>query len=202
MNKKQNCSCGFRIKEDVVERSSNDNSTCSRGYFEQLITCGEKIRRLSPCDKSKSVEPVHSFSPFQNGRPFSVKAHNTGGRLDVQTGSEGCILQCPIRSKLEEVPKISVKGDSLRVHMPVFWTRPSTKSVYKVIESSNLSPEKDQYQSDDIFGRYVGFESHNTRSSHKQRHCHISPAEFGLYNKYEEINFAPMPENRISGSGD
>ena len=92
MNKKQNCSCGFRIKEDVVERSNNDNSTCSRGYFEQLITFGEKIRRLSPCDKSKSVEPVHSFSPFQNGRPFSVKAHNTEGRLDVKTGPEGCIL--------------------------------------------------------------------------------------------------------------
>ena len=120
----------------------------------------------------------------------------------MQTGSERCILQCPIRSKLEKVYKVSVEGDSLRVHMPVFWTRPSTKSVYKVIESSNLSPEKDQYQSDDIFGRYVGFESHNTRSSHKQRHCHISSAEFGLYNKYEEINFAPMPENRISGSGD
>ena len=155
-----------------------------------------------PCDKSKNVEPVHSFSPFQNGRPFSVKADNTGGRLDVQTGSERCILQCPIRSKLEKVRKVSVEGDSLRVHMPVFWTRSSTKSVYKVIENSNLSPEKDQYQSDDIFGRYVGFESHNTRSSHKQRHCHISPAEFGLYNKYEEINFAPMPENRISGNGD
>ena len=71
--------------------------------------------------------------------PFSVKAHNTGGRLDVQTGSEGCILPCPIRSKLKEVRKVSVEEDSLRVHVPVFWTRPSTKGVYKVIENSNLS---------------------------------------------------------------
>ena len=30
----------------------------------------------------------------------------------------------------------------------------------------------------------------------------ISPAEFGLYNKYKKINFAPMSENRISGNGD
>ena len=86
--------------------------------------------------------------------------------------------------------------------MPVFWTRPSSKCVYKVIENSNLSPEKDQYQSDNIFGRYVDFESHNTRSSHEPRHSHISPAEFGLYNKCKEINFAPMSENRISGNGD
>ena len=30
----------------------------------------------------------------------------------------------------------------------------------------------------------------------------MSPAEFGLYNKYKEINFTPMLENRISGYGD
>ena len=29
----------------------------------------------------------------------------------------------------------------------------------------------------------------------------MSPAEFGLYNKYKEINFAPMSENRIYGNG-
>ena len=197
-----NCSCGFGIKGDVEERGNNENSTCSRRVFEQLIPCGEKRRRLSPCDKSKNVEPVHSFSPFQNGRPFSVKGHNKGGRSDVQTGPEGCMLQCPMRSKLEELRKVSVEGDSLRVHVPVFWTRPSTKGVYKVIENFNLSHEKNQHQRNNIFGRYVDFELHNTRSSHKSRHRHMSPAEFGLYNKYKEINFAPMSKNRISGNGD
>ena len=39
-----------------------------------------------------------------------------------------------------------------------------------------LSSEKDQYESDNIFGRYVDFESHNTRSSHEPRHSHISPS--------------------------
>ena len=194
-----NRSCGFGVKGDVEEWGNNGNSTCSREVFEQLIPYGEKRRTLSPCDKSKNVEPVHSFSPFQNGRPFSVKAHNTVGRLDVQTGHEGCILQCPIRLKLNEVRKVSVEGDSLKIYVSVFWARLSTKGVYKVIENSNLSPE---YQSDNIFGRYVDFESHNTRSSHEPRHSHISPAEFGLYNKCKEINFAPMSENRISGNGD
>ena len=183
-----NCFRGFGIKGDVEEKGNKENSTCSRGVFEQVIPCGEKRRRLSPCNQSRNVEPVYSFSPFQNRRPFSVKAHNTGGILDVQTGPEGCILQCPIGSKLEEVRKISVEGDSPRVHVPVFWTRPSNKGVYKVIENSNLSPEKDQHQSDNLFGRYVDFESHNMRSLHEPRQSHISPAEFGLYNKHKETN--------------
>ena len=47
--------------------------------------------------------------------------------------------------------------------MPMFWTRPSTKSVYKVIENSNLSHEKDQHQSDHIFGEYVEYETQYTQ---------------------------------------
>ena len=87
-----NCSCGFGIKGDIEERSNKESTTCSRGVFEQLIPCEEKKRRLSPGNQSKNVEPVHSFSPFQNGKLFSVKAHNTEGRLNVQTEFEGCIL--------------------------------------------------------------------------------------------------------------
>ena len=101
--------------------------------------------------------------------------------------------------KLEEVHKVSVEGDSLRVHLPVFWTRPSTADVYKVIEDCNLSPEKNQHRINNIFGQYIGFD---TRSSHESRHGHLSPAEFGIYNKYKNINFAFMPENKISGNGD
>ena len=70
----------------------------------------------------------------------------------MQTGPEGCILQCTTGSKLNEVFKISVEGDSLRVQVRVFWTRPSTKGVQKVTEYSNLVPEKNQHQTDNIFG--------------------------------------------------
>ena len=120
----------------------------------------------------------------------------------MQTAPERCILQCPIRSKLEEVCKVSAEGNSLRVHVSLFWTRPSIIGIYKVIENFNFIPEKNQHQSGNIFRRYVDFKSHNTSSSHKSRHGHISPAEFWLYKKYKVFNFAPMSENRISGYGD
>ena len=98
-----NSSRGFEIKEDVEKRSNQENSTCSRRVLEKLIPFGEKRRRLLPCNQSKNVEPVRSFSPFQNGRPFPIKAINTEGRLDVQARPEGFTLQCPIGSELEEV---------------------------------------------------------------------------------------------------
>ena len=119
----------------------------------------------------------------------------------MQTEFEGCILQCSIGLKLEEVCKVSKELDPLRVHVePVFWIRPNTKNVYKVIENSNFSSEKDQCQSDNIFGRYVDFELPNTRNSHQPRQSYIS-CRIGIYNKYKEINVASMSENRISENG-
>ena len=47
----------------------------------------------------------------------------------MQSGPKGCLLHCPIGLKLGEVRKVSVEGDSLRIHVPVFRTRPSTKGV-------------------------------------------------------------------------
>ena len=82
-------------------------------------------------------------------------------------------------------------------YVPVFWTSNSTTYVYNVIENSNLFSEKSTSE-----GRYIDFESRNVINSHESRHDHLSSAEFGLYNKYKDINFAAMPENRISGNGD
>ena len=56
----------------------------------------------------------------------------------MQTRPEECILQCATRSKLEEVRQVSVKADSLRVQVPVFWTRPSTEGVTKLVKIISL----------------------------------------------------------------
>ena len=53
-----------------------------------------------------------------------------------------------VRLKLVEVPKVSVVGDSLRVHVPTFLIRTCTTGVYKVIENSNLTPEKNKHHCD------------------------------------------------------
>ena len=103
----------------------------------------------------------------------------------------------PLDQNPEVVRKVSIKRGSLRAHVPVFWARLRTTCVYKVNRSSNRIPEQNQHQSENIFWRYVHFESHKTRSSHESWHGHISPAEFRLYHKYKEISFAHMTVNRI-----
>ena len=68
----------------------------------------------------------------------------------MQTGPERRIFQYPTGTKLEKVCKISEEGNTLRIHVPMFWTRSSTTVTYKVIENSNITSEKYQHQSDNI----------------------------------------------------
>ena len=179
MNKKQIALVDLELKEMLRKGAIKRAQPAQGEFLSNLFLVRKKDGGYRPVINLKMLN--HSFSPFQNGKLFSVKAHNTEGRLNVQTGFEGCILQCSIGLKLEEVCKASKEGDPLRVHVePVFWIRSNTKGVYKVIENSNLSSEKDQCQSDNIFGQYVDFELHNTRNSHQPRHSHISPAELGF----------------------
>ena len=145
MNKKQIALVDLELEEMLRKGAITRTQPAQREFLSNLFLVGEKEGGYRPVINLKMLNQFIPFLHFKMEGLFSVKVHNTGGRLDVQTGPEGCILQCLIRSKLEEVRKVSVEGDSQRVHVPVFWTRPSTKGVYKVIENCNLSPEEDQY---------------------------------------------------------
>ena len=51
-------------QNQIAEKGNKENSTFSSGVSEQLVPCEEKDRRLPPCNQSKNVETVCSFSPF------------------------------------------------------------------------------------------------------------------------------------------
>ena len=184
MNEKQIAPVDLELKEMLRKGTIKRTQPVQGEFLSNLSLIGKKRSRLFLCNQSENVESVHFFSPFQNGRPFSIKALNTG---ILQTGSEVCILQFTIGAKLEKVWRVSCDGDYLRVRMPMFWTRSSTTGIYKVIENSTVIPDKNQLQNDSIFGWYVDVDSHNTRSSIELRHSHISRAKFGFYNKYQNL---------------
>ena len=66
-----NCSIAFEIKADVEKMDNKEKLTYSRGVPEQPFLWGMCRHDTFPKEK---VEPVHSISPFQNGRSFAVKA--------------------------------------------------------------------------------------------------------------------------------
>ena len=65
MNKRQTALVDLELTKMFRKRNNKENSFCSREVSVTLIPCGEKRRRIFPCNQFKHIEPVHSFSPFK-----------------------------------------------------------------------------------------------------------------------------------------
>ena len=123
-----------------------------------------------------NLKMLNHFIPFLHFTmegPSRLKHIMHGGDWMCKLELKDAYFSLPLDRNSRTFFSFQWKG-TLRVHVPLFWTGPNTKGVVKVIENSNLSPEKDHYQSDNIFGRYVDFESHNTRSPNEPRQSYIS----------------------------
>ena len=92
----------------------------------------------------KTARPVINLKMLNQFVPFlhfkmegltQLKHLIQEGDWMCKPGPEKCMLRYPFGSKLEVISKVSMEGDSLRVHLSVFWTRSSTMSIYKVIHS-------------------------------------------------------------------
>ena len=92
MSKKQIALVDLKLKEILRKGEIKRTQPFQGEFLRNLFLVGNINRKLLPCNQSRIVEPVRSFSPFQNGRPFSVKAFNAGRRMDVGTGPKGCLL--------------------------------------------------------------------------------------------------------------
>ena len=74
------------------KRSDKENDTCKGSVFEQYFPCSEKGRGKQTGDQSKTIERVHSLSPFQNGEHASFEGYFAAERLHAQDRPEGCLL--------------------------------------------------------------------------------------------------------------
>ena len=195
-----NCSCGFGIKGDVEERGNNESSTCPRGVFEQLIPCGKKDGVYHPVINLKMLNQFITFLHFKMESLFQLNHIIQGEDWMCKLNLKDEYFRVPLDQNSRKFVRFQWKETLYEFMCLCFGLGPALRVFTKLLKIP--ISEKDQYQSDNIFGRYIDFESHNTTGSHESRLRHISPAKCGLYNKHKESNFALMSENRNSGNGD
>ena len=195
-----NCSCGFGIKGDVEERGNNESSTCPRAVSEQLIPCGKKDGVYHPVINLKMLNQFITFLHFKMEGLFQLNHIIQGQDWMCKLNLKDEYFSVPLDQNSRKFVRFQWKETLYEFMCLCFGLGPALRVFTKLLKIP--ISEKDQYQSDNIFGRYIDFESHNTTGSHEPRLRHISPAKCGLYNKHKESNFALMSENRNSGNGD
>ena len=87
----------------------------------------------------------------------------------------------------------------VRVFLPLFWARPSTKSFYQVIKGSNVSAKAFDDSGNNIPGRSINFREYYGRDTRNTGLCNISAITTRICDKFQEVCFRTNSGNRVSG---
>ena len=139
---------------NVGERSYPKSSTHTRAISEQHLPCRKKGRREPPRDKFKKSQQIHSLQAFQNGRSALSEIPSRTGQSATQDGSQVGIFFSSPQQKLTKTCQISVVRQAIRIYLPTFWTRSSSKNFYKIIKSPNCHLETGQHSNHYLPRRY------------------------------------------------
>ena len=119
----------------------------------------------------------------------------------MQGRSQGGIFFSSPQQIRSKVCQISMVRQPIRISLPMFWTRASSKNFYKIIKSPNCSLETGQHSNHCLPRRYVANGEDVTRNSHGKRHTDFSIATFGFCDQPQKISPAPCETNGVSGLG-
>ena len=68
-------------------------------------------------------------------------------KVDCMCKQLHSVLSSSIKSWIQEVRSVSLVGETLRVSLPLFWARSSTKNFYKITQNSGFSVTSSQLTS-------------------------------------------------------
>ena len=101
--------------------------------------------------------------------------------------------------KLSNVCQISIVRQSIRISLPIFCTRASSKNFYKIVKSSNRPLETGQYSNHYLPRQNVANGEDVTRNTHGERHIDFSITTFGLCYQPPKASPSPWETNRVFG---
>ena len=87
--------------------------------------------------------------------------------------------------------------ETLRVSLPLFWTRPSTKNFYKITQNSSFSVASPEHTNYSLLGRHVVDRPYNRRNVNSQRHSDLPSSTTRVCTEFKEISIDIYTENRV-----
>ena len=124
------------VQKEIHEMLNKEAILETPNHLEGEFICNLLLVKKKRWGESTSNEletprAVHTLPSLQD-EGFAVSSkHSEEGKLHAQTGFEGCILFSSIKSCIQKICSVSLVRETLRVSLPLFWTRPSTKNFTK-----------------------------------------------------------------------
>ena len=87
--------------------------------------------------------------------------------------------------------------EALRVSLPLFWTRPSTKYFYKINQNSSFRVASPEHTNYNLLGRHVVDRPYNRRSVNGQRHSNLPSSTTRVCTEFKEVSVDTYTESRF-----
>ena len=107
-------------------------------------------------------------------------------RFPVQDRSKRRLFCNFSQQTVIKIYEIQVVGQPLRVSLPLFWFRASSKSFYKITKNPNCSSETNKHSNNCLSGRYVADGEDLTGNYDSEGYNDFSVAKFGVCYKSEK----------------
>lgn len=191
----------YRSFGDAKEGCNQESPGFLNSNSELYFHSSQKGWGFKTSDQFKKSEYSHPIYTFQNGKSFSVEGPSSARGLSMQTRSEGCILFSTSSSGVSGESPVSMGGRHLPISMPVFWSRASTKDIYKDLKNSNSFNEKVECTFNNLSRRHSDSSIFSGGSLPSQGHIDFFVTKSGFFDQHQEIAFSGNTQNSVSRCG-
>jgi len=187
----------------VVEKGGNikvrnrERPICELNFLKR-----EKRRNFSTNNQSKISKLSHFIPKVQNGRPKTSSGSFTTQRFYGKNRHERCIFQCSSPPSLQEICKIFVERNSLRISLPLFRTGSRPEDFHKITESPNSTAKASGNKASDLSRRHFDFGRDFGNYSPREGHSNLPSTKSRICDQYQKIDHGTLQEDRIFRSFD
>ena len=144
-----------RGRGDACQRSLGNRSQSGSWLLQPLFLVEKAFGDWRPVIDLSHLNELVQLTLFKMETVSSVLLSVRGG-FSSFPGSEGCVLSDPNPFILEEAIEVHVRGDSLPVLLPVFWTVDRSPGLYQGLRNRVSVGSLARDPSSSVPGRLVG----------------------------------------------
>ena len=160
-------------------------------------------RREGPTgDKFEKTQYIQPLRAIQKRR-FSLSEISSGAkRFPWQDRSQKGLFCNFSQQTVIKISEIQVVRQPLRVSVPFFWFRVSSKSFYQITKNPNCSFETNKHSNNCLSARYIADGEDLTGNYESEGYIDFSVVKFGICHKSEKVNPTTSESIGISGVTD
>lgn len=188
-----------RSRDDVKKGCNRNHNPLPSTVCRPCVSTAQK-ERVKPSDiQLKTVEPVHTVQPFQNGKYDTIIVNHPTRRLDDIHRSQGCVSISSHAQEPQKVLEIPVGGDSVPICGNAIRSEFSPKGIHEIAETSDDHPAETGSAHTDISRRHNNSKSRSRISHSRQKLHNMDIANVGPSDKLGEVHSRALPKSGILG---